>query len=259
MGAGSPPLVWAWMFGIGNSRHYNRLATTRFIQSRQTIPANPGAFSNQSRCKSHRPTVPHGRARARVKNFTDARPDAKLGKRTAAFKVKMSDILSARPVADSVRDAVAGLFATSVSNVVEGAPKLKITGRVRKFSVETPASLVSWKVETIVEVELQVANEQGAIVHSATYTGQAHHTTATWLGQTIIERTCNEALQQLLKISKPTRSGQRSNASASYIDLNTNMKTIKLLLLLERSVRSKALIPFRRSRRPHWACNFMRA
>ena len=135
----------------------------------------------------------------RVGTFTDALPDAALGKRTAAFNVKMSDILPARPVAESVREAVAELFAKSASNMVEGAPKLEITGRVKKFSVETPATLVSWKVESTVEVELQVANEQGAIVHSASYTGQARQTTATWLGQTIIERTCNEALQQLLK------------------------------------------------------------
>jgi hypothetical protein len=115
------------------------------------------------------------------------------------FKVKMGDILPTHPVAESVRAAVAGLFASTASNAGEGAPKLEITGRIRKFAVETPATPVTWKVETTVEVELQVTNEQGAIVHSASHTGQAHHTSVTWIGQTIIERTCNEALQQLLK------------------------------------------------------------
>lgn len=131
--------------------------------------------------------------------FTDERPDETLGERTAAFKARMSDILPARPVAESVRDAVAGIFPKLPSGANGGSPKLKVTGRVKKFTVATPANLVAWKIEATVELELSVTNAQDTVVHTASYVGQARHTTAMWPGQTIIERTCNEALQQLVR------------------------------------------------------------
>jgi len=150
---------------------------------------------------SGNPTVPLARTLTkplRVGAFTDARPRETLGERTAAFKVKMSDVLPSRPVAESMRDAVAALFARSTQPVDENPAALSISGTVRKFSVQTPASFWTWNIEAEAELELRVTDATGNVVHSAIYRGQAHHNTAVWPTESLIEKTCNEALQQLL-------------------------------------------------------------
>lgn len=184
--AGDAVNVWDWANG-----GRNLVAPTAFAPVVVCLQTNFQANRN----------LPPARTSARpvlVGAFTDARPQEILGERTAAFKVKMNDVLPARPVAESVRDAVATLFAGS-AKLADGSPAaLTIAGTVRKFSVQTPASLLDWKIEAEVELELRINDAAGNVVHSATYRGQAHHTTAVWPSESLIEKTCNEALQQLL-------------------------------------------------------------
>jgi uncharacterized lipoprotein YajG len=97
-----------------------------------------------------------------------------------------------------MRDAVAALFARSTQPVDENPAALSISGTVRKFSVQTPASLWAWNIEAELELDLRITDATGNVVHSAIYRGQAHHNTALWPTESLIEKTCNEALQQLL-------------------------------------------------------------
>ena len=71
-------------------------------------------------------------------------------------------------------------------------------GTVGTFSVQTPASIWAWKIEAEVELELRITEPAGNLVHSAIYRGRAHHNTAVWPIESVIEKARNEALRQLL-------------------------------------------------------------
>jgi hypothetical protein len=185
--AGDAVDVWDWANAQGKSARPDAYAPV-VVHLQTNFPETPTALF------AHALTKP-----VHVGAFTDARPQEALGERTAAFKVKMSDVLPSRPVAESMRDTVAALFARSAQPVNETPATLNIVGTVRKFSVQTPASLWTWKIEAEVELELRITEPAGNVVHSAIYRGQAHHITAVWPGESLIEKTCNEALQQLLE------------------------------------------------------------
>jgi len=148
--------------------------------------------------KSALPLIRLPAASVRVTEFLDARPQSSLGERTV-FKLKMSDVFPARPVAETLREAVVGVFAGAVQSAGDGTAKWEIAGTVSKFSVSTPASLVSWKIKVEAELEVRVTNALGRTVHSAVYSGQAHRVTYVWPSENLIETTCNAAIQQLLQ------------------------------------------------------------
>ena len=68
----------------------------------------------------------------------------------------------------------------------------EIEGRFVVFHVFRLEQLAEMKVE------LRVSDAAGTLVHSAAYHGQASRRTAVWPSKSLIEKTCNEALQQLL-------------------------------------------------------------
>jgi len=172
-----------------------------WINTKEPTPYAPVVVHLQANFTAN-PAAPVARlpaASVRVGAFVDARPQTSLGERTAAFKMKMSDVLPARPVAEAMREAVVGVFAGAAEPAGDGPRRWEITGTVRKFSVRTPATLMSWKIEVEVELELRVTNAQGRAVHSAVYQGQAHRTIYLWPGESLIEKACGDALRQVLQ------------------------------------------------------------
>jgi hypothetical protein len=110
----------------------------------------------------------------------------------------MNEIFSQQPPAESLRDALQRLCVQCGHTSVEDAADFEISGALKKCSVQTPASLTTWRVNAVIELELRVTNRQGVTVHAATYRGQASRKTFTWMSQGLVRKDCNEALANLL-------------------------------------------------------------
>jgi hypothetical protein len=155
-------------------------------KNRGGTSGRPSAFAPvvvrlESNCAA-KPNSPLGRVvkPVQVGTFSDGGLQRAIGERTTAFHVKMSDVLPSRPVAESMREGVANLFAHQAQAAQETPAALNIVGTVTKSSVRTPASVWRWKIEAEIEVELRVSDAAGTLVHSAVYRGQASRATAVW-------------------------------------------------------------------------------
>lgn len=134
----------------------------------------------------------------RVGAFLEARSQDKAGEHFATFNVSMSNVLHSWLVLESVRDTVAALFDRSASPDGRTPGVLNLTSTITKFSVQTSASRWAWKIDAEVALNLRITDTAGHMVYSATYQSHARHPTAVWPTECLIEKTRNEALQQLL-------------------------------------------------------------
>ncbi len=136
--------------------------------------------------------------RVRLAAFGDQRSQAGLGARRAGFGGKLNDIVSAQPAAEAIREGLRHLCAQCGHTVVAEPADLEISGTLRKCSVETPVSLTYWRVNATIELELRVTNDKGTALYSAAYTGQSSRKTMVWVTEDMVQKTCNEALANLL-------------------------------------------------------------
>jgi hypothetical protein len=145
------------------------------------------------------PLAQMGHTHIRLGTFVDQRGASALGIRRAGFGLRMNELLSAEPVADSLRKAFRDLFLQCGHGVDEEPFDIEVTGVIKRCSVETPAPMMkSWRAEVCIELELALATNNGRI-DSKVYKGAATRN-ATWtMNQKLIEETCSDALADLLQ------------------------------------------------------------
>ncbi|HXZ86613.1 MAG TPA: hypothetical protein VEI82_14110 [Myxococcota bacterium] len=113
--------------------------------------------------------------RFELRELEDARPDpARVGYEKDAYGTKMSDVLSAAPVPQLFRDAIAAELRAN-GHSIDPQGRLRIEGAVDLFWVEMQPSQGLMAVATAACTLRVVERASGAPIYAQQYTGQYTH------------------------------------------------------------------------------------
>jgi len=138
--------------------------------------------------------------------FLDRRPDrGRIGERFAAFGVSMGDIHMARDPADFLREALGDDLRAAGHRVAaegDGAAS-EVSGELLRFWVRTETTALYWDVVAEIELRLSLrppasAGAASTSPRSVTHACEHRERTYTWPSKSLVERTLDACLADLL-------------------------------------------------------------